>query len=310
MATRDDDRDEPEKLAEWRDTLGPLLDGLYDAYLTDSAAGDFSAEVLDELEEAILDETRPGATPAPGLARSVHGFLGEMIISTGGGEWSWDGATNRPVAILDPALNCAIDPDVLIKEAFTVRSGQIWSGALQRLERAVSEQHRENPDWAPTRLDDAAITEVTYSTAERHPWLTQWLAERERKFTAWAKDTSRPAATWEFTPESLDVLEDLVRSRAADEDDLARPELMAFVEGAEWYVGEMLRRHREAHWTYHAPESGPSGGGAEDNPFVGRPFVAKDPPSTLATVPLVEIEAVLWEDGTGLLRTAFEEFRD
>jgi hypothetical protein len=56
---------------------------------------------------------------------------------------------------------------------------------------------------------------------------------------------------WDFGPDSLDTLEELVIQRGSTPEQLLDDEHnAAFVDGAVWYVGEVLRRGRPSPWEY------------------------------------------------------------
>ncbi|MFG2332714.1 hypothetical protein ACGFMM_24210 [Streptomyces sp. NPDC048604] len=117
--------------------------------------------------------------------------------------------------------------------------------------------------------------ESTYDPT-RHPDLLAWLAERQAGFTPWAEATG-VAGRFDFTPESLEVLDALVRETADDMDQITDQRLSPFVQGAVWYVGEVFCRHKQMVWKYTPdvdsgelpPFLDPSGsGGALDHPCV------------------------------------------
>lgn len=84
-------------------------------------------------------------------------------------------------------------------------------------------------------------------------YLQRWLTERQAQFPAWVRDCggSGAEAVWDFSPESLDVLEGLVIERGAIPEQLLEDEQNApFVDGALWYFGEVLRRKRPLPWEY------------------------------------------------------------
>lgn len=82
-----------------------------------------------------------------------------------------------------------------------------------------------------------------------HPELATWLAERAAAFEAWAEVTGTPER-WDFSGESLAALEDLILRTFADEKALLSARSETFTQGAVWYVGEILRRHKGATWAY------------------------------------------------------------
>lgn len=76
-----------------------------------------------------------------------------------------------------------------------------------------------------------------------------------------------------------------------------------------WYLGEIARRHRDARWHYVRLDPDATGGpSSRANPFAGNPYVAQDPPSEAAAVPMLELRAALRTDEKGVLWDRFEEF--
>lgn len=109
--------------------------------------------------------------------------------------------------------------------------------------------------------------------------LQAWLGERANGFGAWAEETGL-SGRWDFIPESLDVLEDLVRSRYGSEADVHADRMDPFLQGAIWYVGETACRTKGLVWHYWPFATGrgalPDLFGAArpgfiDTPSVGRP---------------------------------------
>ncbi|BFV56509.1 hypothetical protein KCMC57_up16130 [Kitasatospora sp. CMC57] len=107
-----------------------------------------------------------------------------------------------------------------------------------------------------------------------HPTLAAWLAERRAAPPSWAEEAFGGAWRWNFHPDTLDRLaaEVVRRFATAEEFDAAREE--PFVQGACWYLGEVIRRTRGAVWRYLAadPGSGPAKPGSRAGlPFVDQP---------------------------------------
>ncbi|WP_328535270.1 hypothetical protein [Streptomyces sp. NBC_00344] len=78
-----------------------------------------------------------------------------------------------------------------------------------------------------------------------NPRLSAWLGTQRDDFPAWSQEHG---GGWDFTPASLDRLEELVRARfsAWKEADLARDTVLLQV--ASWYLGEVQVRHCGAQW--------------------------------------------------------------
>lgn len=109
-----------------------------------------------------------------------------------------------------------------------------------------------------------------------HPELAAWLNERAAAFEEWAEATGTPER-WDFSTESMDALEDLVRRTFSDEEAFLSARSETFVQGAVWYVGEMLCRHKGAEWAYDpwSPDSDdpprmftPEQRAVDDTPYV------------------------------------------
>lgn len=84
----------------------------------------------------------------------------------------------------------------------------------------------------------------------RHPELLEWLTERQAAFPHWAENTGG-ADRFDFTPASLDVLDGLIRETFDSSEDIdSRRRRDDFVQGAVWYVGEMMCREHGMVWKY------------------------------------------------------------
>ncbi|WP_329119776.1 hypothetical protein [Streptomyces sp. NBC_01465] len=109
--------------------------------------------------------------------------------------------------------------------------------------------------------------------------LQAWLAERADGFGAWAKQTGHSSERWDFTPDSLDVLEALVRSRYGSEADIHAGRMDPFLQGAIWYIGETACRTKGLVWHYwpFAPRRAqlPDLFTEPDAGFIDTPSVAK-----------------------------------
>ncbi|WP_419996227.1 hypothetical protein [Streptomyces boninensis] len=82
------------------------------------------------------------------------------------------------------------------------------------------------------------------------PDLPAWLAERSRQFDGWCRATGAPEGTWDFSPASLDALEELVRARYGSEEQIDDDRMGLFLQGACWYVGEVAVRQRGYRWHF------------------------------------------------------------
>jgi hypothetical protein len=77
--------------------------------------------------------------------------------------------------------------------------------------------------------------------------LDLWLAERQAGFPAWAA-TYGPGLDWNFSVDSLDRLEEVLRRSVASATDLTDGGHRHFSDGASWYLGEVLRRGLGGFW--------------------------------------------------------------
>jgi hypothetical protein len=79
--------------------------------------------------------------------------------------------------------------------------------------------------------------------------MAQWLAAQEEVFADWAASTGRPG-DFDFTPASLDALEEVLRSRLAGLSGGRVFELYKdpIFYGALWYLGEVICRSCGARW--------------------------------------------------------------
>ncbi|UQA97047.1 hypothetical protein [Streptomyces halobius] len=80
--------------------------------------------------------------------------------------------------------------------------------------------------------------------------LNTWLAERRAAFPAWGRETSGGTAEWDFSPESLDRLEDLVRGVFRTYEEISAAQDEPFLVGAAWYFGEVQVRQCGAVWRW------------------------------------------------------------
>jgi hypothetical protein len=81
--------------------------------------------------------------------------------------------------------------------------------------------------------------------------LSAWLEQREAAFPAWVA-TYGPDVTWDFSPDSLPQLEQVLRQVVGSEEALYDTANREFRDGAAWYFGEVMRRGLGGHWAYDA----------------------------------------------------------
>jgi len=137
-----------------------------------------------------------------------------------------------------------------------------------------------------------------------NPQLREWLGAQEAAFPAWAAATGQD---WDFSPASVDRLEELVRGAYAGYDEIAAAEGTPAVTVPAWYFGEVHNRHYGTRW-----ERRPGEGDAR--PFVRVPFkepeedLYGDEPYVPATDPVVELTALFLRGPDNHLRDSFTQF--
>jgi len=285
-------------LAHWLDHIGPMLAGLLDHVVGSGATLDHSAASLHDLERLLLTETLDAA-PREGLVEALGGYLGEALLTVGGGAWVWDEGSGLPTAVLD--AGGTVEPMPLVLDAVTRRTGTVWATEHERVMAEAARRRADDDGWEPRRADRPALpTRAEDDTPD--PWLTRWLTTRRERFDAWSADTGR-AGELDFSPASLVPLAQVVRLRipsaaaldARIDDDL--------VQGAIWYLGEVGRIHRAARWRYT-----PDPDGTSENPSVGRPWVAQDDDGGGSAIPALELWVAVEADTDDVLLERFAEF--
>lgn len=89
-----------------------------------------------------------------------------------------------------------------------------------------------------------------HTNPAEHPELLVWLAERRSAFVRWA-DGAGGRERFDFTTASLDMLDDLIRETFDSSEDIDSPRRRDdFVQGAVWYVGEMMCGKHGMVWHY------------------------------------------------------------
>ncbi|MGP8300257.1 hypothetical protein ACTPOK_20470 [Streptomyces inhibens] len=200
--------------------------------------------------EAELLEDHHRDTPASDddSFHAYPAYLGEVLLRLAGGRWGWHAdpalrSDGTAVIIPDPALGLdAIAPRLVAHHAIRARTGREFTALCERVREAVQAYRTEHPGWEPVRGE----------IPERPDWgdnprLNTWLAEREAAFPAWAEEAGGEEM-WDFSAESLDRLEALVREMFSTYQDMIAREDEPFVVGAAWYYGEVQVRLCGAVW--------------------------------------------------------------
>ncbi|MGX1316471.1 hypothetical protein RKD24_006590 [Streptomyces calvus] len=147
-----------------------------------------------------------------------------------------------------------------------------------------------------------------------NPRLNAWTAAQAAVF-----ETCSPfdRGGWDFSIESLDRLEDLLRRRFTSYEDITAAHGTELVGVAAWYLGEVHVRHHGAQWQCQ-PEPDPQGLG-NDEPYVTIPFARADayPPADddpdedgrPLTVPVNELDALFLRGPGHHLRDTLDRYR-
>ncbi|BDM74577.1 hypothetical protein HEK616_80640 (plasmid) [Streptomyces nigrescens] len=132
-----------------------------------------------------------------------------------------------------------------------------------------------------------------------NPLLQKWLARQQAGFEEWAQETG---GGWDFSVDSLDRLEDLIRSRYSSIREIEAAEETPFVQVAFWYFGEVFCRCHGLVWQQRP------GGDPEDKPFVIGPGDGglDEDDERPATNPDGEIPALFLRGEDNHLRDALE----
>ncbi|WP_329113787.1 hypothetical protein [Streptomyces sp. NBC_01465] len=264
-------------LQRWIDDLPFPLLLLEKVILPQDFRLDYSPGSLDALEAHLLarDDSDQDFVKREELMDAVTAYVGEVLLSVAGGAWGWntrpvDDRPGQPVVSPDPELELSpVAPLLLIAYALRVRTGTAFADEVERLRQAVTVRQEADPGWTPVKAHTPRVDPVPPLAED--PALTAWLAERP--------DSSWGRSEWGFFPETLDRLEAAVRERFAtvEEFDAARDD--PFVQGACWYLGEVIRRNKGAVWQYipFDPEAEPGTPGSRESlwtevPYVDQPY--------------------------------------
>ncbi|MGX7760402.1 hypothetical protein ACWQ06_17320 [Streptomyces angustmyceticus] len=132
-----------------------------------------------------------------------------------------------------------------------VRGEPAWPTVLWQLARP---EHLAAPTLRP--LTAAELKELEEADDLQGPdWednhrLNTWLAERRETFPAWAGQAGGGTTVWDFSPQSLDRLDDLVRGTFRSYDEIWAEQDSPFLVGAAWYFGEVQVRQCGAVWRW------------------------------------------------------------
>ena len=268
--------------------------GLYE---DDGVDLDYSGASLPGLEKFVLgyydtpddvrfDEVDVGDAE-PVSVQGIAAYLGDTLLRLAGrGSWDWvvDVDVERfpaglPLVRPDAALGLdPVSPVHLMMDAVRAGDGQRFTALYGQWERAVQRVKQAQPLWPAT------------------DHLVGWLAERSDAFPGWVAAYA-PDGAWDFTPDSLPALEELVRRVTPTEDELHDPANRDFRDGAAWYQGEVMCRGMGGRWNYDDRLSD------SDQNFE---YVEELGPWGSSSIPVISLERAL--DEPGFLRALFDHF--
>ncbi|MDQ8705243.1 hypothetical protein RCO28_22490 [Streptomyces sp. LHD-70] len=241
---------------------------------------DFRPTSLGTLEGELLKRSASwSAEDRAEWTDAAAAYVGEVLLGVAGGAWGWntrpvDGAPGQPVVCPDAELGLSpVAPKLLIAHALRVGSGRAFGEEVARLREAVGALAEQVPGWAPVKAHTPQVDPV--APIAEDPFLRRWTAERREALPKWAEKAFSGEWRWNFHPHTLDWLENVIRQRFAtvEEFDAARDD--PFVQGACWYLGEVIRRNKGAMWQYVPLDESAEPGtpGSREHPWTGVPFV-------------------------------------
>ncbi|MEE2853092.1 MAG: hypothetical protein VX424_10630 [Actinomycetota bacterium] len=264
--------------ADWDSGIAPAVGGLQDNATARGLQLDYSIESLravesvirtlfDEPEYVLHAEERP-------LVQALMAYVGLSLIRLTGGRWDWDDEPGfaqraRPALADAPLAEAVATPIWTWPDAEDAAPGipVAVPGDGLGLE-PVSPLHLLLATVADRPEDDSGPVARTYSawrakvsTAPKpgvpgidifdsptaSTELDSWLTARQQEFAGWA---SRYPGTWDYSPDSIDAVTELAFKLTPTTDEFNDPANADFVEGASWYVGEVLLRSVGVRWAH------------------------------------------------------------
>ncbi|WP_251061402.1 hypothetical protein [Streptomyces sp. ISL-100] len=309
MGTETQPENSPQHLLQkWMGDLPYQLLLLEKVLLLEGFSFDYTPKSLDTLEARLLEhyDSVQDTKKRTEFVESAMAYLGEVLLGIAGGAWGWntrpvDDLPGQPVVWPDAELELSpVAPMLLISYALRIRTGTAFAKEIERLRQAVAERQHSVPGWEPVKEHTPRVD--PRAPLPEDPALTAWLAERTEALPAWAENAFDGAWRWNFHPDTLDWLEAVVRQRFAtvEEFDASRDE--PFVQGACWYMGEVIRRNKGAVWQYIPFDSDADPGvpGSRESVWTEVPFV--DQPDKRvggAAVPLESLRELLPKEDDG-----------
>ena len=262
-----------EPLDWWLDRINLLIDMMGDVDLGGAIALDYSAASLSALEAAARDRL---ADPAEALyddqlsfTASLVAYLGEALMRVGGGRWDWvadvaasdewlaehrwridsagePNASGFAIIRPDPATGLEpLSPTHLVLHALASDEGPVWAFVYEHWKQAVQEYAAAHSGWTPTK--ERTLADGLFTAPPPSAVLDDWLVRMEQRFPDWA---ATAGGHWDYRPDSITSLVALVLRVTPTGEALRDPANTDFVDGASYYLGEVLRRGCPSRWVY------------------------------------------------------------
>jgi hypothetical protein len=265
----------------WLDRINLLIDMMGDVDLGGAVALDYSESSLSALEAAarnrLADPTEVLYDEHQSFTAGVVAYLGEALMRVGGGRWDWvaeapEGATadepllrqrlsehrwridsaGEPDAtgfpIIRPDSDCgleALSPTHLLLQALATDESGVFVAVYGSWKQVVQAYAAEHPGWSPVK--ERTLADGLFNAPPPSTVLDDWLTRQEQNFPAWA---ARNGGKWDYSPDSINRLTELVSRKTPTVAAIRDPRNAEFVDGASYYLGEILRRGCPSRWVY------------------------------------------------------------
>jgi hypothetical protein len=273
------------ELHTWIDDLHEAMDLLHGTFLSKGWSHTYQAPSLKRLERELHQflERGLGGDIDTLCLRSVAGYLGETLLNQAGGRWDWDenldGGAGLPVVRPDPVLELApVVPLEVVERAVRERTGTVLADEARRLRGAMRAHKRRkgNEGWEPERLPTPWIAREDLESFTMAQRLLHWgWSQRNLHRYGWADEAGGGEERWNYRPDSLDALEELLRQRFRSVEEYNAAAGEEFWMHAAWYAGECVVRWKKARWQYleSNPQALPGTRYAADNHWTGTVFI-------------------------------------
>ncbi|GAA1561852.1 hypothetical protein GCM10009678_50930 [Actinomadura kijaniata] len=295
---------------EWLEVMDPKLAG-FGALLADDFPNDFSRASLAWLEDVLLqafpDIAAVHRDEAGDFVDRCVRYIGETLIRGFGGSWEYgteskDLFAGVPYVRVDDGVGIPIAPFYEITALVDRRTKTELTSLYDTLDERCRERRSAEAQDAPAARETPRV-----SASGPDAPLREWLADMDGKLTAWRDEHLARDFPFDFSRDSLAVLEQEVLTRFAGRDEVELPANLGFTEGAVRYFGETIVRGGFAEWRWNKEEAN---GGDATPPLMSLFLVAKTEEAPEESVPLRAIRlAALKRTGDKLVKV-YDRMRD